>query len=499
MSITAGVSLATEEQRSIIRTALSEPKNRLAQHLMPEQLENLISKCTIDRCEAGSILVQEGEPWSHFTIIVAGAVQVMKRTRGIVGQMRAQQWFGNLAKPTAPATVLALEDSQVVFICQADIDEAKRGRASIRRHSGVDTQCGHARTSPFGGLGQLGFLDYKIGTGRFGMVFPCRLGADETIHAVKCIDKSRLHNARPQLMCELSLLQHTSHQFIVRMMTMFEDWACLFLVTEYLPGGDLFQYLSEKNTLGEQQAKFFTANVVSALEYLHSKHIVFRDLKPENLVFGANGYLKLVDLGFAKRLTGQQTYTICGTPDYMAPELMQGDGHGKAVDFWALGVLIFEMITGNPPYSQLAGNAYAIHAQMTQTQLPIPAKLAVNEDVTDFVSSLLVAKPEERLGSRGFVEVKEHSWFTDFRWDLLEQMALPPVHVPVVQPFDDARMVSYEQVHEELLLTPKPFPMELASCGGSPLERHLELNSSIELLELSSPCKARKSNPCTND
>ena len=91
--------------------------------------------------------------------------------------------------------------------------------------------------------------------------------------------------------------------------------------------------------------------------------------------------------------------------------------------------------------------------------------------------------------------MKEHSWFTDFRWDLLEQMALPPVHVPVVQPFDDARMVSYEQVHEELLLTPKPFPMELASCGGS----HLELNSSIELLELSSPCKARKSNPCTND
>jgi protein kinase X len=122
------------------------------------------------------------------------------------------------------------------------------------------------------------------------------------------------------------------------------------MLLEYVPGGDFFTLLKIKNRFETKQAVFYTAEIVAALEFLHSKQIVYRDLKPENIMLDAEGHLKLTDFGFAKRLINDKTYTLCGTPEYLAPELLFYRGHNTTCDWWSLGVLIYEFLCGSPPF-----------------------------------------------------------------------------------------------------------------------------------------------------
>jgi serine/threonine protein kinase len=118
------------------------------------------------------------------------------------------------------------------------------------------------------------------------------------------------------------------------------------MLLDYVPGGELFSYLRAAERFSNHMGIFYAAEIVSALEYLHAQNIVYRDLKPENILLEACGHIRITDFGFAKRIPDGFTYTLCGTPEYLAPEIIQGRGHGKAVDWWALGVLIFEMLVG---------------------------------------------------------------------------------------------------------------------------------------------------------
>ena len=150
-------------------------------------------------------------------------------------------------------------------------------------------------------------------------------------------------------MNEKRIMAETDHPFCIRLIAAYKDRTHLYMVLEICQGGELFSLLQKERKLDEPASAFYGASVMLAFEYLHNRNIIYRDLKPENLLLDGKGYLKVVDFGFAK-LIKDRTWTLCGTPEYLAPETIRNKGHGKGVDWWALGILIYEMMTGFPPF-----------------------------------------------------------------------------------------------------------------------------------------------------
>jgi len=184
--------------------------------------------------------------------------------------------------------------------------------------------------------------------------------------------------------------------------------------------------------LRDDEARFYAANVLLAVEHMHNNNIIYRDLKPETIVMATNGYLKLVDLGFAKKMDAHLTYTVCGTPDYIAPEIVASKGHNKAVDYWSLGVLVYEMLTGLTPYYDPNGNVFQIYERIINERLSFPAEPRIAPEVRALISSLLFVNPSRRLGSfkGGANDVKEHAWFRTLDFVQLEARTIKAPNKP---------------------------------------------------------------------
>jgi len=196
--------------------------------------------------------------------------------------------------------------------------------------------------------------DYDIlttlGTGSFGRVRLAKEKKSGEYVAIKMLKKAEILRLKQvdHIISENTILSNIKHPFLIKMLGFAQDERFLYIVLEFVQGGELFTYLRNLGKLENNEAVFFAAQVVSMFEYLHSKNIVYRDLKPENLLIAADGYLKLTDFGFAKYIEGR-TYTLCGTPEYLAPEILLNKGHGKPVDWWCLGILTYEMLAGMIP------------------------------------------------------------------------------------------------------------------------------------------------------
>ena len=196
---------------------------------------------------------------------------------------------------------------------------------------------------------QLSELDIlqTLGTGSFGRVRLACLRQNSCFVALKILKKSEILKLKQadHVISEFSVLRMINHPFLVNLLGYTQDERYLYFMLEFVQGGELFTYLRKIGKLALDQAKLYAGQIVCMFEYLHSMNIVYRDLKPENLLIGADGYLKLTDFGFAKVIEGR-TYTLCGTPEYLAPEILLNKGHGKPVDWWTLGIIIYEMLVG---------------------------------------------------------------------------------------------------------------------------------------------------------
>lgn len=227
-----------------------------------------------------------------------------------------------------------------------------------------------------------------LGTGTFARVVLVRPAnvteADRSqVFALKMLRKTEVIKLRQvdHVRHERAILAEVSgHPFITNMIASFSDADHLYILLDYVPGGELFSYLRKWRRFDEDMARFYAAEIVLVLEYLHEQQggVAYRDLKPENLLLDEEGHIKLVDFGFAKRLGNNdnkhdnkpvETYTLCGTPEYLAPEVIQNKGHTTAVDWWALGILIYEFLTGYPPFWHQ--NPIEIYKQ----QVPLPSRL----------------------------------------------------------------------------------------------------------------------------
>ncbi|XP_050045099.1 cAMP-dependent protein kinase catalytic subunit 3 isoform X2 [Dermacentor andersoni] len=276
-----------------------------------------------------------------------------------------------------------------------------------------------------------------IGTGTFGRVCLCR-DRSGAFHAMKILEISDVIRLKQveHVKNEKAILLQVQHPFIIRMSWTHHDATCLYMLFEYVSGGELFTYLRNAGRFTSATGSFYAAEIVLALEYLHRMHIVYRDLKPENLLLDREGHLKITDFGFAKKLH-DRTWTLCGTPEYLAPEIIQSKGHNRAVDWWALGVLIYEMLAGYPPYFD--DNPFAIYEKILAGKVEWPRH--IDPVAKDLIKKLLVNDRTKRLGSmkNGAEDVKRHRWFKGTNWeDVLEKKLKPPI-VPRVAHDGDTR------------------------------------------------------------
>lgn len=196
-----------------------------------------------------------------------------------------------------------------------------------------------------------------------------------------------------------------------------------------MQGGEIFRLLRQENLFPNDVALFYVTEIVLALEYLHRNKIAYRDLKPENLLVAGDGHLKITDFGFAKMIpTGDRTFTLCGTPEYLAPEIIMSVGHNHGVDWWALGILIFEMLAGFPPFYDQ--NAYEVYRRITVGYFEYPAQVSIN--ARRLIAGLLEQDLSKRLGCmvNGSQDVKQHTWFKGVDWSMVQQKKIQPPWVP---------------------------------------------------------------------
>lgn len=284
-----------------------------------------------------------------------------------------------------------------------------------------------------------------IGTGTFGRVCLCKDIKTDTFMAMKILtmtDVIRLKQVE-HVKNEKNILAEVDHPFIVNMLWSTKDDCCLYMLSEYVCGGELFTYLRNQGRFDTAAANFYASEIILALEYLHSLMIVYRDLKPENLLINRNGHLKITDFGFAKKLR-DRTWTLCGTPEYLAPEIIQSKGHNRAVDWWALGILIYEMLVGYPPFYD--DNPFGIYEKILSGKIDWPRQM--DPIAKDLVKKLLVLDRTKRLGNmkNGADDVKRHRWFKNLDWnDVLNLKSKPPIMPEVSYDGDTSNFDEYPE------------------------------------------------------
>ncbi len=258
-----------------------------------------------------------------------------------------------------------------------------------------------------------------IGRGGFGKVWRVLYKKTKQIYAMKKMSKCKIIDKRSErsVKAERDLLSIMNHPFIINMHFSFQDAEYLYIAMDLLTGGDLRYQIFKQKIFFEDQTKFFISCIILSLEYIHTNNILHRDLKPENLVFDAKGYLKLTDFGIAKIYRKENNKDTSGTPGYMAPEVMNAQNHTIAVDYFALGVIGYELMMRKRPY--LGKNRKEIKEKIMSHQVQVKKNMVPqgwSVESADFINRLLQRKPANRLGLRGPTEVKEHPWFKGYDW-----------------------------------------------------------------------------------
>ncbi|KAL5290242.1 PRKX family protein [Megaselia abdita] len=284
-----------------------------------------------------------------------------------------------------------------------------------------------------------------VGTGTFGRVCLCKDKYANSYCAMKLLamtDVIRLKQTE-HVKNEKNILEEIKHPFTVNLIWSTKDECCLYMMFEYVCGGEMFSYLRNAGRFSSPAANFYACEIVLALEYLHSLSIVYRDLKPENLLINRDGHLKITDFGFAKKLR-DRTWTLCGTPEYLAPEIIQSKGHNRAVDWWALGVLIYEMLVGYPPFYD--DNPFGIYEKILSGKIDWPRQM--DPIAKDLVKKLLVLDRTKRLGNmkNGADDIKRHRWFKHLNWsDVINKKLTPPIIPQVTSDGDTSNFDDYPE------------------------------------------------------
>eukprot|EP00357_Protocruzia_adherens_P028056 CAMPEP_0114974802 /NCGR_PEP_ID=MMETSP0216-20121206/1730_1 /TAXON_ID=223996 /ORGANISM="Protocruzia adherens, Strain Boccale" /LENGTH=349 /DNA_ID=CAMNT_0002335481 /DNA_START=437 /DNA_END=1486 /DNA_ORIENTATION=+ len=283
-------------------------------------------------------------------------------------------------------------------------------------------------------------LHNHLGHGQYSKVILVTRKSTGKPYAMKVMKKDYLMRKKmvSKTKDERQIMEIIHHPNIVNLHFAFQSPEKIFMFLDFCPGGELFSVLERECQLSEKSARFYAAQIVMALDTMHRKGIVYRDLKPENVLLAADGYLKVADLGFAKRGVEATSgaITFCGTPEYQAPEIILHEEYGTACDWWSLGIVLFEMLCGFMPFYD--DDVAQLYDSILDDTVEYPGDLMI--EAKDLIQKLLVKDPAQRLGSNeGAEEIKHHPFFAEIDWQKLYRKEVEPEFKPELENELDSR------------------------------------------------------------
>ncbi|XP_059010600.1 cGMP-dependent protein kinase 2 isoform X4 [Mustela lutreola] len=406
-----------EQYRNFLRSV------SLLKNLPEDKLTKIIDCLEVEYYDKGDYIIREGEEGSTFFILAKGKVKVTQSTEGhdqpqLIKTLQKGEYFGEkalISEDVRSANIIAEENDVACLVIDREtfnqtvgtFEELQKYLEGYVANLTRDDEKRHAKRSMSNWK-----LSKALSLEMIQLKEKVKVKNENVAFAMKCIRKKHIVDTKQQehVYSEKRILEELCSPFIVKLYRTFKDTKYVYMLLEACLGGELWSILRDRGSFDEATSKFCVACVTEAFDYLHRLGIIYRDLKPENLILDAEGYLKLVDFGFAKKIgSGQKTWTFCGTPEYVAPEVILNKGHDFSVDFWSLGILVYELLTGNPPFS-------GVDQMMTYNlilkgieKMDFPRKITRRPE--DLIRRLCRQNPTERLGNlkNGINDIKKHS------------------------------------------------------------------------------------------
>ncbi|GLV38780.1 Protein kinase cGMP-dependent at 21D [Carabus blaptoides fortunei] len=447
-------------QKIMLRTAIEEYEANIdflkkvppLEGVKPEILNKISNLLKREFFSTGTVIVRQGDRGDKFYIIKVGSVLITKRTQESaldenVGTLRAGQFFGELAllkedyrqatvTAQAPGVECLTLDRNNFIEYLGEIEELKKDYPTkpLVQDSEVLNRPDYSYIR-FNDLVSKGTL----GVGGFGRVDLMQHSSNKNLtFAMKYLKKVDIVEQQQQEHAynEKMIMYSCNSEFICKLYKTYKDSKYIYFLMELCLGGDVWTLLQKQSNrcFDEKMAKFMTACVVEAFDYLHARDIIYRDLKPENLLIDPAGYIKLVDFGFSKKLGSRgKTYTFAGTPEYVAPEIILNRGHDKAVDYWALGIFIYELLVGKPPFR--GSDHMKTYNLIIRGIDSIDYSPKVSKVVVTLVRRLCRSVPADRLGCQknGVNDIREYKWFNGFNWEALRTKQMDAPYKPHIK------------------------------------------------------------------
>jgi len=402
----------------------------------------------------GEIIMEEGKPIKPaLQIIVKGKVTIVSnkgeinnlQNGGHFGESTLQMKTGDPGK----ATITAIQDTTVQVLSKKMVESVVGSTVRLGQARGLINARESKVSIKYKNLKKIRIL----GIGTFGKVWLCVEKTSNKVFALKLMDKKQCieYKQHEGVIREKNILANIDHPFLLKMWASYQDDGHLMMLLDLIQGGELFSVLhtDTRDGVSNADAVFYAACVLEGLGHLHERNIAYRDLKPENALIDAKGYCIVVDYGFAKVVTSK-TFTLCGTPEYLAPEIILSKGHNKGVDYWAFGILIYEMLVGQSPF--YCNDQMRLFKKIVQGKFAYPSSRPVSKAADDLIQRLLQRHQSKRLGNLkgGHVDVQKHPWFSDMDLKkLLKRELRAPWKPQIKDALDASNFDDYSSMERE--------------------------------------------------
>lgn len=411
---------------------------QLLRGLSNDKLNSLLSVLKVEKYSDGDVIVEQNSEGDAFYIVKSGKVEVSIDLH-VVRTITKHDYFGERSvifhqKRTATVTARGKVECWVLF--QVDFHRVIDQGLRIQLMKRIELQDDNLTLEDL-------VCVKMLGKGMFGNVFLTVHKSKKVFYALKTVDRRKIYayELQESLILERKVLMQLDHIFIMKLVKTLKDKKRIYFVLEYVRGMDLFDVIRKMQLVSEDDTRFYSSCLIVILQHLHDRDIIYRDLKPENVVVDEEGYLKLIDFGTAKIVNGR-TYTIVGTPHYMAPEVILRKGYTVAVDYWSLGVLLYELLFERVPFADEEEDPMVIYEIVLTARLKYPRLQKPMNEVKSVIDQLLNKNPSLRMGA-GFEKLKSHPWFSFIDWEKLLCKEIKAPYLPKVKKLDPDLVLQY--------------------------------------------------------
>ena len=393
----------------------------------PLKLYKLINLIYIEKYKNGQKIIKEGINGDKFYIVKKGQVEVFQRNI-YLRTLNSMEYFGEralLTNEVRSASIIAKGDVELYCL---DKDHFKSNLSNLMLNYLNISLYLHDETVS---LEDLLFIK-EIGKGNYGSVSLVMNKKTKFPYAIKAISKNLIiqDDLAENILLEKNIILKIDHPFIVKLVKSLKDENNVYFLLEYVKGKELFEVIRDIGYLNKEQTNFYIASIMTAINYLHERKIIYRDIKPENIIVLKNGYLKLIDFGTAKEIE-DRTKTIIGTPHYMAPEVILGREYSFPVDFWSISICMYEFICGEVPFGEREEDPMEIYFAIINNELYFDeVSIKIDKEFKHIMKKMLDKNPSYRLSN--YHSIKNQAWFKDFNWDELSNLNLKAPYIPII-------------------------------------------------------------------